>query len=86
MLTGVFGVYGAIAVLMAFACVYFSLRSYWGFNTLIGMLYPILVWPALYCDWVLALIGNNLIGMPDSDAFVLYFVYLAVKLLPMLTW
>jgi hypothetical protein len=37
---------------------------------------------ALWSDWVLAGLADNLIGVPSSDNAVLYFGYFAAKRLP----
>ncbi|KAA8913659.1 hypothetical protein FN846DRAFT_929122 [Sphaerosporella brunnea] len=38
--------------------------------------------PALYSDWVLAGLADNLIGVPSSDNALLYFGYFASKRIP----
>jgi hypothetical protein len=38
--------------------------------------------PALYSDWVLAGLANNIIGVPSSDNRVLYIAYLVAKRFP----
>lgn len=41
---------------------------------------------ALWCDWELAALVNNLSGVPSGDVTVLYWSYFTVKRLPMLSY
>jgi hypothetical protein len=40
---------------------------------------------AIYSDWILGAIAENLVGMPSSDNMVLYWSYFIVKRLPLLS-
>jgi len=40
---------------------------------------------AIYSDWILAAIAENLVGIPSSDNAILYWAYFAVKRLPLLS-
>ncbi|KAF8652200.1 hypothetical protein AX16_004503 [Volvariella volvacea WC 439] len=41
---------------------------------------------ALYADWALGMMTDNLVGLPTSDNSVLYWCYFAAKRLPMASW
>jgi hypothetical protein len=40
---------------------------------------------ALYADWVLGCIAENLVGAPSSDNAMFYWTYFFAKRLPMLS-
>jgi hypothetical protein len=41
---------------------------------------------ALYCDWILGAIADNMTGAPSDDVAVLYWIYFVAKRLPLLTF
>ena len=40
---------------------------------------------AIYSDWILAAIAENLVGIPSSDNMILYWTYFIAKRLPLLS-
>lgn len=55
-----------------------------------GILAVMIALGVLYSDWILGAIAGSLVGYPgnerDNDFVILYFVYFALKRLPMLAW
>jgi hypothetical protein len=54
-------------------------------NSVLGILFFGL-FGAFYCDWILAAIAGSWAGLPSNDIAVLFWVYVAAKRLPMLSF
>jgi hypothetical protein len=46
----------------------------------------VLALSAVYSDWCLAIMLDNLVGVPSSDNLVFYWTYFVAKRLAMLSW
>lgn len=51
---------------------------------LMAMVFSVILVCALYCDWILGDFAGSLVGVPSGDASALYWIYFAVKRLPLL--
>lgn len=69
------------SMMLCCCCGFGSLRR--ATNLLMAMAFSIILVCALYCDWILGDFAGSLVGVPSGDSSVLYWVYFAVKRLPL---
>jgi hypothetical protein len=87
-------IFGGIAGFIAVICVFVSCSMYidgqefsesgYSYIQTVGGWVGIL--SALYCDWILGAIADNMIGAPSSDVAVLYWIYFVAKRLPLFSF
>ncbi len=77
------GVAGTVGTVLAFAMCCMGMSScigLLGYFVVYGLMLG--VFAALISDWVLAILANDLVGLPDSNAAPVYWTYFIAKRLP----